>query len=166
MAAPAATFGLLFDASRVPAGWIQVGGVLFATFGLQYLITALAPSLGVADSVEKQVWSRAAAFYTASVWSRLFLAAAFAGLVAARRAELALLLLAGLNLLGAAAMQRALTRRGARPAAAAGPAGGAGPAEEGFVVGGDGVLLLDEREEAGGGGRPASPAEYYMSKLA
>jgi hypothetical protein len=31
---------LLFDAAAVPKGWIQVGGVLFATFGLQYLGTA------------------------------------------------------------------------------------------------------------------------------
>jgi len=34
--------GLLFDASQVPSIWIRVGGVLFATFGAQYLGTAIA----------------------------------------------------------------------------------------------------------------------------
>lgn len=42
LAAPRPTLGLLFaDAAAVPSGWIRVGGVLFATFGLQYLGAAL-----------------------------------------------------------------------------------------------------------------------------
>lgn len=33
--------GLLFDAKALESGWIRLGGVLFATFGMQYLGTAL-----------------------------------------------------------------------------------------------------------------------------
>jgi hypothetical protein len=36
-----ASAGLLFDVSTVAEGWIRLGGVLFATFGLQYLGAAL-----------------------------------------------------------------------------------------------------------------------------
>uniref|UniRef100_A0A383V6C6 Uncharacterized protein n=1 Tax=Tetradesmus obliquus TaxID=3088 RepID=A0A383V6C6_TETOB len=59
LAAPKAVLGLLFDVSTVAAGWIRLGGVLFATFGLQYLGAALldwrlassssSSSLGVPD---------------------------------------------------------------------------------------------------------------------
>jgi hypothetical protein len=40
-AGPCSAAGLLFDVSTVAEGWIRLGGVLFATFGLQYLGAAL-----------------------------------------------------------------------------------------------------------------------------
>jgi hypothetical protein len=168
VAAPSATFGLLFDPSCVPPGWVQVGGVLFATFGLQYLVTALWPSFGLHDT-SQQVWSRASSFYVASVWSRLFLALMFGALVALGRAEATLLVLAGVNVLGLLGMQRALTRKVAKPAAAPAAAtasssgGGAEPLDDGFLVAGGGVLLDDGD---GGRHRPADGrVEFYMGKV-
>ncbi len=52
-------------------------------------------------------------FYQATVWSRLALAAAFVVLVAVGESPAGLLVLAGLNLVGALSMHLALKRRGA-----------------------------------------------------
>ena len=162
VAAPKAALGLLFDASAVPPGWIRVGGVLFATFGLQYLGAALGDFWllskrreaaaaaaaagraaaagatgtaaaaaaerreerggdgggGAAPSVLSQS-SSSTGFYWATVWARLALAAAFAGLVAAGCCERGLLVLAALNAAGAASMASALRRQGRALAEAA-----------------------------------------------
>uniref|UniRef100_A0A7S3QQ87 Uncharacterized protein n=1 Tax=Dunaliella tertiolecta TaxID=3047 RepID=A0A7S3QQ87_DUNTE len=97
---PVTVFGLLFDASAVPRGWIRVGGILFALIGMQYLGAGLrdgrvpppAPqresprpsASGIAEGESTgsggspQASSRPVAysrsFYEASIWSRLFLA--------------------------------------------------------------------------------------------
>jgi hypothetical protein len=168
VAAPAKVFGLLFDPSQVPAGWIQVGGVLFATFGLQYLISGMWPSFGLHDTVEKQVWSKASSFYVASVWSRAFLVVMFCALVALQRVEVALLALAAINLVGLLGMQRALTRKAPQAVqpAAAWPYGSSGLAE-GYVVGGDGMLLASRSSDSDDDDSSAapSPAQYYMNRL-
>jgi hypothetical protein len=126
--APRTTFGLLFDAAAVPVGWVRVGGVLFATFGLQYLGAGLGDARLLAQQQQQQQLADAAAaaapspapaptssssasFYEASVWSRLFLAAAFAALVAAGAAEPGLLVLAAVNAFGAVSMRAALRRK-------------------------------------------------------
>ncbi|GBF98271.1 hypothetical protein Rsub_10934 [Raphidocelis subcapitata] len=174
VAAPATVFGLLFDAASVPKGWIQVGGVLFATFGLQYLGTAwgdwarvqearrasslwqpqqqegggggtsggggsgggaspaeaAAAALAVPPGQEARMFATEAggacsgegrlddlslfsssSFYWASVWSRLGLAVAFLALFGFGRAEPGLLVLGGVNALGAASMAAALRRQ-------------------------------------------------------
>lgn len=54
IAAPRAVLGLLFDAGAVPAGWIRVGGVLFGTFGLQYIGTAWGDWCRVAQARKRQ----------------------------------------------------------------------------------------------------------------
>lgn len=51
LVAPVATFGLLFDASLLPAGWIRVGGVLAALFGSYYVGAALDDAEGDRKSV-------------------------------------------------------------------------------------------------------------------
>lgn len=100
--APKTTLGLLFrDAAVLPAGWIQVGGILFTLIGMQYLGCAVHQYLGAGRD----------AFYHASVWSRLYLAAAFAALVALKRSEAMLLVLSALNIVGALSMWRALGQR-------------------------------------------------------
>ncbi len=160
----------------MPCAWIRVGGVLFATFGLQYLGTAWldwARAAGarrahrerVADverSMERQregaaaqaeargraqpdggggaaaaaaaafsggAFSDTAAvvfederrhsnllysstqFYTASVWSRLALALSFTALVVSGVGAPGLLVLAGVNLVGAVSMALALRKQ-------------------------------------------------------
>ncbi|GFR44409.1 hypothetical protein Agub_g5642, partial [Astrephomene gubernaculifera] len=100
--APKTIFGLLFRSETVSSGWIRVGGILFTLIGWQYLGTALGD--------RKDQGARG--FYSASVWSRLALAAAFVLLVAAGQSPPGLLLLAALNVAGAGAMYHAL--RGGR----------------------------------------------------
>jgi len=111
-AAPRSVLGLLFaEAATLPRGWIRVGGVLFACFGLQYLLAGLASARGwwgLQADVGGDASRTARAFYAASIPSRLFLAAAFAAVVAAGEVGPALLLLSALNAVGAAAMWRAL----------------------------------------------------------
>ncbi|KAI8467515.1 MAG: hypothetical protein J3K34DRAFT_523676 [Monoraphidium minutum] len=208
VAAPKTVLGLLFDVAALPSVWIQVGGVLFATFGLQYLGTAWGdwrrvaaarrshsehvagmehsrerdragaaaaaaaaappapprrggantpvpaidtidfgsaaaagggggeggwddePGAGGGGLLWDGVFSAAAAaasaeherrasnllhsstaFYRATVWSRLVLAAAFVGLVAGASAPPGLLVLAGVNAAGAASMALALRQQ-------------------------------------------------------
>ncbi|KAG1672137.1 hypothetical protein FOA52_001725 [Chlamydomonas sp. UWO 241] len=106
MLAPMSAFGLLFDASSVPRGWIRVGGILFALIGAQYLGTGL----GDAPVAPGSSGGRVNSFYRATVWSRLLLAAAFSVLVAFGEAPATLLLLAGLNVVGAASMAVAIAK--------------------------------------------------------
>ncbi|KAG2492294.1 hypothetical protein HYH03_009534 [Edaphochlamys debaryana] len=96
--APKTIFGLLFNAAEVTAGWIRVGGILFTLIGLQYLGTAVGDKQG----------QGAAGFYRTTVWSRLGLAAAFCLLVALKQSPPGLLVLAGINVVGALAMHTAL----------------------------------------------------------
>ncbi|KAF5841157.1 hypothetical protein DUNSADRAFT_14159 [Dunaliella salina] len=134
---PVTVFGLLFDATAVPRGWIRVGGILFALIGMQYLGAGLrdgrmpppspqkeSPSSDAHDASENErtgsgkspqapvgrpvAYSRS--FYEASIWSRLFLACGFAVLVAAQESQLTLLVLAALNLAGALSMLSAVRR--------------------------------------------------------
>ncbi|EFJ46587.1 hypothetical protein VOLCADRAFT_93052 [Volvox carteri f. nagariensis] len=98
--APKTVFGLLFKSETVSSGWIRVGGILFTLIGWQYLGTARADSKG----------QGARGFYCATVWSRLALSAAFVMLVATGQSPAGLLVLAGINTLGAASMHLALSR--------------------------------------------------------
>ncbi|GFH25249.1 uncharacterized protein HaLaN_23182, partial [Haematococcus lacustris] len=80
LAFPVTSFGMLFDASAVPTGWIRVGGMLFALIGYQYLGTGIADSPLV--NKDGQVHAGplyARSFYMSSVFSRLFLVAAMLG---------------------------------------------------------------------------------------
>lgn len=86
-----------------------MGGVLFATFGWQYLGAALGDKHGLG----------ALGFYRATVWSRACLAVVFSALVALGESPAGLLVLAGLNAIGAASMHLALGRGAAPPAKAA-----------------------------------------------
>ncbi|KXZ49094.1 hypothetical protein GPECTOR_23g26 [Gonium pectorale] len=107
--------GILFNPESVAAGWIRVGGILFALIGWQYLGTAWGDSQG----------QGAQGFYRATILSRVALSAGFGLLVARGEAPAGLLVLAGLNLVGAASMWLAL-RRGA----AAAVSGDSGPGQQ------------------------------------
>ncbi|KAK9817031.1 hypothetical protein WJX72_008675 [[Myrmecia] bisecta] len=102
IAAPTTMFGLLFDASAVTPGWIRVGGTLAALFGFYYLGAAIGDRQG----------QGLRGFYAATVAGRLFLAAAFAAFVALGQVSSMLLVLAGVNALGALNMLMALRRKG------------------------------------------------------
>lgn len=101
LAGPRPAAGLLFDALAVPSGWIRVGGALFALIGLQYLGTGL---------MHGQQGGAPMAFYRSTVWSRLFLVAAFVALVGTWQVQPSLLVLAALNLAGAVSMALAIRR--------------------------------------------------------
>lgn len=100
--------GLLFDPQAVPAGWVRVGGVLFALIGWQYLGTASGDPQGLGPL----------GFYLSTVWSRMALVCAFCALVMTGQAPPGLLVLAALNLAGAASMALALRGLPARGAQA------------------------------------------------
>ena len=78
--------------------WIRIGGVLASLFGFYYVGAAHG------DITHKGLES----FYRSTVYGRLFLVIAFVVLVALKKSQWQLLILAGLNLLGAASMHKAL----------------------------------------------------------
>mmetsp|Transcript_38377 Transcript_38377/g.85453 ORF Transcript_38377/g.85453 Transcript_38377/m.85453 type:complete len:206 (+) Transcript_38377:42-659(+) len=106
--APTTVFGLLFDAAAVPTGWIRFGGILLATFGVQYLGAGLLDKRG--DTAQAQ---GAVSFYRATIWSRLFLVAGCAALAVSRELPMTVLLLAALNMAGATSMALALRKQAA-----------------------------------------------------
>lgn len=89
--------------SRVPTGWIRVGGVLASLFGCYYVGAAL-------DDAEGR---HPRHLYTSTIIGRLLLSAAFTALVAARQCEPALLWLAAANAASSALLWRAARRRAA-----------------------------------------------------
>jgi hypothetical protein len=103
---PAATLAVIAPeaAAAVPAGWVRLGGLILATFGLQYAGASWHDCAGRCG---------AEGFYRASVPSRLALAAALALLVALGQVERGVLVLAALNATGALSMRRALQRAAA-----------------------------------------------------
>ncbi|KAI3430430.1 hypothetical protein D9Q98_005025 [Chlorella vulgaris] len=98
---PGATFGVLFDSRLVTEGWVRVGGVLATLFGWYYVGAALDDAAGRTPRC----------FYSATTSGRLFLSVAFAGLVAAKQCEPALLWLAAANLVSSLTMWRAVRQR-------------------------------------------------------
>ena len=86
--------------------WIRVGGVLAALFGFYYIGAAHG------DYTKKGLNS----FYRATVYGRVFLVLTFSTLVALKKSQWQLLILAGLNLVGAISMQKALNIEGSRSA--------------------------------------------------
>lgn len=83
----------------VAPGWIRVGGTLCCLFGSYYLGAAHGDFTGQGlDS-----------FYRSTVIGRIFLAGVFSALVYLRKAQWQLLILGGVNMIGALSMQRALT---------------------------------------------------------
>lgn len=101
LVAPVTTFGLLFDASTVPQGWVRVGGVLMTLFGSYYLGAAL-------DDAEGRYPRH---FYATTILGRLALSAAFAVLVATQQCPPALLWLAAANAASSILLWRAAARR-------------------------------------------------------
>eukprot|EP00192_Tetraselmis_astigmatica_P002157 CAMPEP_0117690504 /NCGR_PEP_ID=MMETSP0804-20121206/25163_1 /TAXON_ID=1074897 /ORGANISM="Tetraselmis astigmatica, Strain CCMP880" /LENGTH=988 /DNA_ID=CAMNT_0005503557 /DNA_START=93 /DNA_END=3058 /DNA_ORIENTATION=+ len=97
MAAPVTVFGLLFDASKIAAGWIRVFGVICVTFGSYYIGSALGDIRGRDNS-----------FYISTVVGRLFLVVSLCIIVARQELQPSLLILAAVNLLGAFTMWLAL----------------------------------------------------------
>lgn len=106
---PGHAFGALFDASLVSEGWVRVGGVLAALFGAYYLGAALDDAAGRFPQY----------FYVSTIAGRLLLSTAFAGLVAARQCEPALLWLAAANAASSVLLLQALRRRAASGSQAA-----------------------------------------------
>lgn len=98
--------------SRVAAGWVRVGGVLASLYGWYYIGAAL-------DDVAGR---HPRHFYASTIAGRLLLSAAFAGLVAARQCEPALLWLAAANAASSLLLWRASWQR-QRDEAQAPPAG-------------------------------------------
>jgi hypothetical protein len=106
---PGAAFGALFDASRVSEGWVRVGGLLASLYGAYYVGAALDDAAGRYPRF----------FYLSTIGGRLLLSTAFAGLVAARQCEPALLWLAAANAASSALMLLAVQRRASGIAQAA-----------------------------------------------
>ncbi len=84
------------------SGWIRVGGVLAALYGFYYIGAALDDAAGCTPKH----------FYASTIAGRLVLSAAFAGLVAARQCEPALLWLAAANAVSSMLLWRATQKRG------------------------------------------------------
>ena len=78
--------------------WIRIGGVLAILFGFYYI--------GAAHGEVTRRGLRS--FYEATVWGRAFLCVAFLALVAMRKSQWQLTILALVNLLGAVSMRKAL----------------------------------------------------------
>lgn len=85
--------------------WIRVGGVLASLFGFYYIGAAHGDFTG--RGLES--------FYRSTVYGRAFLGIAFTALVLTGKSQWQLLILAGVNVLGALSMQAALNNRFQRP---------------------------------------------------
>lgn len=86
----------------VAPSWIRVGGVLASLFGFYYL-----------GAAHGEVTNRGLlSFYEATISGRIWLAAVFCLLVALRKSQWQLLVLAAANLMGAASMHRAVRASG------------------------------------------------------
>ena len=84
--------------STVARGWIQVGGILAVLFGIYYT------GAGIGDCLNMG----ARGFYMSTILGRVVLSLAFAWLAGAKAVPQGILVLAAVNLLGAAGMARAL----------------------------------------------------------
>ena len=101
MIAPARVFGLLFSIEAITDAWIRVFGVLCVAFGTYYLGAAAGEARGMEG---------ARGFYLSTVVGRLFVFAAFMGLVATgAHPEPTLLVLGLVNFMGALVMLHALS---------------------------------------------------------
>lgn len=89
--------------STVARGWIQVGGILAVLYGIYYL------GAGIGDCCEMG----AQGFYMSTILGRLVLSLSFAWLAGAQAVPQGILILAAVNLVGAASMVRALLPRSA-----------------------------------------------------
>lgn len=110
--AAAAAGGAAFTSSRsvfdsqdpkAPSG--SSGGTSGSPMGFQF------PNASEDERRRSNLLYSSSSFYAASVWARLALAAAFVALVLMGRCEPGLLLLAGVNALGAVSMAMALKRQ-------------------------------------------------------
>ncbi|CAD7699025.1 unnamed protein product [Ostreobium quekettii] len=99
---PSQLFGLAFNTAVVTRGWIRMGGCFLALVGMQYIGTAVGDGRGLGAS----------GFYSATIFSRLFLVATCCAVVVLGEVEVALLALAAANGLGALAMRRAMRSSG------------------------------------------------------
>ena len=78
--------------------WIRIGGILAMLFGFYY-----------AGAAHGEITRRGVkSFYEATIWGRLFLFVSFMILVAIKKSQWQLSILAFINLIGAASMWRAL----------------------------------------------------------
>ncbi len=84
--------------STVARGWIQVGGILAILFGIYYL------GAGIGDCLD----TGTKGFYVSTILGRIVLSLAFAWLAGAKAVPQGILVLAAVNLVGAAGMARAL----------------------------------------------------------
>lgn len=101
MIAPARVFGLLFSIEAITDAWIRVFGVLCVAFGTYYLGAAAGEARGMEG---------ARGFYLSTVVGRLFVFAAFMGMVATgAHPEPTLLVLGLVNFMGALVMLHALS---------------------------------------------------------
>ena len=84
----------------IPAGWLQVGGLLLCLLGLYYLAIALRDKFA----------APALAFYQATVVGRSIAAVGLAMLVATKSVPWVVLILAATNAYGAYSMAKALRK--------------------------------------------------------
>ncbi|GBG83044.1 hypothetical protein CBR_g36662 [Chara braunii] len=97
---PKKVFGLLFTPADVSEGWIRVLGILAVVFGMYYAGAAIGDAAG----------QGARGFYASTVVGRQMLCWGFCVLVIFKAVQPGLLLLAGVNLLGALWMKWSLSR--------------------------------------------------------
>ena len=103
MIEPARVFGLLFSIEAITDAWIRVFGVLCVAFGTYYLGAAAGEVRGMEG---------ARGFYLSTVVGRLFIFAAFMGMVATgAHPEPTLLVLGLVNFVGALVMLHALSSK-------------------------------------------------------
>lgn len=98
MAAPHVTFSILFNAFDISATWIRVFGVLCVTFSSYYIGTAYYDGKG----------KGADAFYTSTVYGRVFVFVALASITLVYGAQRGLFLLGVINAVSAYVMHRSL----------------------------------------------------------
>lgn len=97
---PRTVFGVLFDPATVATGFIRLGGVLLAMFGAYYAGAAVGERLG----------SGLKSFYWSTVWSRWALALVCVALFVSEELPWGILVLGGMNALGAFGMHFALQK--------------------------------------------------------
>lgn len=100
MCMPARVLSILFDVSQVSTGFIRLGGAMLALFGQYYLGAARGGASG----------SGLRGFYLATVWGRVLLFAVCCWIYVMGELGWGVLVLGGLNLLGAISMKLALDR--------------------------------------------------------